>query len=102
MKSLLEGEHDVEGETSAKRALEILKNDDFDVVLCDLMMPELTGMDLHAGVADFNPTLANRFIFVTGGAYTDRARAVLSTGKTRLMKPFSAAELRAALADVTD
>ena len=42
----------------------------FDAIVCDLMMPGLTGMDLHRRLAADYPGLENRMVFVTGGAFT--------------------------------
>lgn len=70
----------------------------FDAVLCDVMMPELTGLELHAALAALRPALARRVVFMTGGAFAaDDAEALERTGRPRLDKPFDAATLRAAL-----
>jgi PAS domain S-box-containing protein len=91
----LRGRHEVVGVTDAHQGLEhLLDGEPFDVVVCDLMMPSLSGMDLHASVAKARPGLEGRFVFATGGPTTDRARAFLATvPNARLMKPFSAGEL---------
>lgn len=104
VQSLLDGEHDVIGETSATRALGTILSESrpLDVILCDLMMPEMTGMDLFERVASSRADLASRFVFVTGGAYTERGRTLLSGTTTRLMKPFTADDLRAALAEIAE
>jgi PAS domain S-box-containing protein len=71
----------------------------FDIVLCDLMMPDMTGMDLFAEVARRHPGLERRFIFMTGGAFTPRATEFLAqVSNRRLEKPFETAVLRAAVA----
>ena len=50
----------------------------FDVVLCDLQMPEMSGMELHAAVARaLSRRSPNRFVFVTGGAFSGDARRFL-------------------------
>ena len=49
----------------------------FDVVLCDLQMPEMSGMELTPPSASAIPALAERFIFVTGGAFSSDARRFL-------------------------
>ena len=49
----------------------------FDVVLCDLQMPEVSGMELFARRCASVPTLADRFVFVTGGAFSSDARRFL-------------------------
>jgi CheY-like chemotaxis protein len=91
----LRGRHDVVGTTDPHHGLERLLGDEaFDVVVCDLMMPSLTGMDLHASVAQARPGLERRFVFATGGPTTEKARVFLSTVKNaRLMKPFSVKQL---------
>jgi PAS domain S-box-containing protein len=66
--------HDVVLAAGGQEALAVLNNDQkFDVVLCDLMMPELSGMDLFSSIRDDFPDLAERFIFMTGGAFTPKA-----------------------------
>jgi CheY-like chemotaxis protein/two-component sensor histidine kinase len=84
---------------SGREALEILRRDSsFDVVLCDLMMPELTGMDLYEWLRPVEPGLAARFVFMTGGAFTRRAARFLEdVGAPCLEKPFPPEELRATL-----
>jgi PAS domain S-box-containing protein len=73
--------------------------DAYDVILCDLMMPDMTGMDLFAEVARRHPGLERRFIFMTGGAFTPRATEFLAqVPNRRLEKPFETAVLKAAVA----
>ena len=73
-----------------EEALEILKRDQaFDIIICDMMMPRVTGMDLHQWLASVNPHLAEQLIFITGGAFTPNARKYLNaTDNLRLEKPF--------------
>jgi CheY-like chemotaxis protein len=67
----------------------------FDVVFCDLMMPHFTGMDVHSRVKEANPELAERFVFITGGAVREDIRAFLNeVPNERLDKPFSSQNLR--------
>jgi CheY-like chemotaxis protein len=68
----------------------------YDVILCDLMMPQVTGMDLHATLSRERPDLVGRMIFMTGGAFTLRARQFLDgVPNPRIEKPFDAQLLRA-------
>ena len=54
------------GETSSVRALEqILGGAEFDAIVCDVMMPGITGTELHERVAREKPELAPRFVFIT-------------------------------------
>ena len=71
----------------------------FDVVLCDLMMPELSGMDFYARLQQAWPSMAERVIFLTGGAVSTRAAQFLDrVPNPRLDKPFDPTVLRRAVA----
>jgi signal transduction histidine kinase/ligand-binding sensor domain-containing protein/CheY-like chemotaxis protein len=90
-------EHEVVTFTSARQALERLRaGERFELILCDLMMPEMTGMELHETLVREAPGLAERMVFLTGGAFTEAARAFLgSTHRPWLEKPFEPDALRA-------
>jgi CheY-like chemotaxis protein len=88
-------EHQVATATSGEEALRMLGSDDgFDAVLCDLNMPGMDGMQLHARVVERHPSLAERIVFMTGG--TDGAsRAFLDrVPNLRLSKPCPVPELK--------
>ena len=69
---------DVEVAEDAQVALELLDTDRrFDVILCDLSMPKMTGVEFLAVVEKRWPELARRFVFATGGAVTAAARRFL-------------------------
>ncbi|MCE9668818.1 ATP-binding protein [Myxococcus stipitatus] len=94
---LLGRHHEVVVVHSGREALELLvRDDDFDRVFCDLMMADVTGMDLHAALMARRPHLLSRFVFMTGGAFTERARSFLqSVPLPRIEKPFDPGTLRA-------
>jgi len=96
IRRMLATEHEVLAVTSAREALELIsKGERFDVILCDLMMPELTGMDLHAELLEMEPLQASRMIFMTGGAFTGQARDFLAKVRNpRIEKPFDIAGIR--------
>jgi signal transduction histidine kinase len=86
--------HDVVTALGGRDALLILqKQTDFDAILCDLQMPEMSGMELYSTVRAKYPELGNRFVFVTGGAFSAEARRFLEQGVTCLGKPFRMEEL---------
>ncbi|OLC00762.1 MAG: hypothetical protein AUH30_01785 [Candidatus Rokubacteria bacterium 13_1_40CM_68_15] len=89
-------DHDVVALTSASDALQRLTaGERFDLILCDLMMPGMTGMDLHQALSTAAPANAARMVFLTGGAYTARAQAFLAeVSNARLDKPFDPTSLR--------
>jgi PAS domain S-box-containing protein len=93
-------ENDVEVATDAQQGLaRIDTGARYDIILCDLMMPVMTGMDLYAEVVRRAPQLAGRIVFMTGGAFTPRARAFLeSVVNPCLEKPLDMSKLRSLLA----
>ena len=92
-------DYDALATTSGRLALELLRKEHFDLVLCDLMMPELSGMDVYGSLRLSDPQLAQRMIFITGGAGLSSAQAFLASVRNpRLEKPFEVAQLRAAVA----
>lgn len=97
VRRILSQEHDVLAMVSAEEALVLCAGGEkFDLILCDLMMPDMTGMDFHRELLLVDPEQADRMIFITGGAFTEKARAFLSeTPKEHLEKPFYSANLRA-------
>lgn len=94
LQRLLRAHHDVETCTSPHDALTRLRTEAFDVVVCDVMMPGLSGPDLYRAVEHEHPERAGRFIFMTGGAFTEDARRSLeATGRPILDKPADTSEL---------
>lgn len=95
---LLRDGRQVHALTCAQEALERLldrEGEPYDLVLCDLMMPDMTGMDLHAEVARLAPDYLDRLVFMTGGAFTPRARDFLEqVDNVCIRKPFDLDELR--------
>jgi PAS domain S-box-containing protein len=76
---LLDPYHDVTSEHRADAALRrIAGGERYDVILCDLMMPQMTGMDLHDTLRTLAPDQADAMLFLTGGAFTQRARDFLA------------------------
>jgi ligand-binding sensor domain-containing protein/signal transduction histidine kinase/CheY-like chemotaxis protein len=98
LRRTLAREHEVEVLVSSRRALEVLTSPEggYDVILCDLMMPEMTGMELHEQLEVAMPERAQRMVFITGGAYTPVAKAFLErVSNPRVEKPFDPEALRA-------
>jgi signal transduction histidine kinase/CheY-like chemotaxis protein len=66
--------HDVDVANSGPAALELLERRSFDVVLCDVMMPEMDGVAVREALARRDPGLAERLVFMTGGLSAERTR----------------------------
>ena len=97
MRRTLAREHDVTPVTSGKDALALLaKGERYHLILCDLLMPEMTGMELFDEATRLEPGLEKRFVFMTGGAFTSGAQAFFErVSNARLNKPFDSKALRA-------
>jgi CheY-like chemotaxis protein len=66
----------------------------FDLIFCDLMMPETSGIDVFQSVDETAPELARRFIFMTGGAFTELAdRFLAEVSNPCIQKPFHSDQL---------
>ncbi len=87
--------HDVAIALDARHALDFLEQSAVvDVVICDLMMPDLSGVDLYVQACERWPNLKPRFLFMTGGAVTPKAQELLQHGEVRcLHKPVRPEEL---------
>ena len=97
VRGLFAGEHDVVVAVSGREALaRLIEDPDFDVILCDLMMPDLTGMDLFEEIKTTRPELGERFVFMTGGALTGRVEEFFQRYPNNrcIQKPFDLRELR--------
>jgi CheY-like chemotaxis protein len=95
--------HTVTVLTSASDAVALCRKETFDCVVCDLMMPGLSGMDLHAELVRAGRGQERDMIFMTGGVFTARARAfvaeIAATNEV-LEKPFSWTDLENAITAV--
>ena len=91
---LLEG-HEIVEAPDGEHARRLLEGDQtFDLILCDMMMPGLSGMDLHGWLREQHPPLAAALVFMTGGVFTPRARDYLQhVDCLCLEKPFNKARL---------
>ena len=87
--------HDVTVATDAGTALEfVLSGAEFDLIFCDLLMPRMSGMDLYNALRAQGSGVEERIVFMTGGAFTERAAAFLAAVPNRKMsKPFDLTEL---------
>jgi PAS domain S-box-containing protein len=99
IKRMFAGQHDVAHVMSGEEALaKIAAGERYDVILCDLMMPRMTGMQLHAELAQRAPDQAESMVFVTGGAFTPRAKSFLAGVPNAVLdKPFDYALLVATI-----
>ena len=88
-------EHHITCAATADEAEAVLSTLRFDVILCDLMMPGRTGMDLYEKLRDSSPGVAERFAFMTGADLVPEIERFLHENERALLrKPFNIGELR--------
>ncbi|MBT8495791.1 MAG: response regulator, partial [Deltaproteobacteria bacterium] len=86
--------HQVVTAESGREALSIMAEQSFDLILCDLIMPEVSGMEVFERATADRPEMASSFVFMTGGAFTHKSRDfVASTSRPLLEKPFDIGDI---------
>jgi CheY-like chemotaxis protein len=88
--------YDVVTAGDGRQALAILATDsDFDLLLCDVVMPGMGGVEFWGELAAAHPDLVGRIVFMTGGAQTEEEEKFLASGVVEVLrKPFSFDALR--------
>jgi signal transduction histidine kinase/ActR/RegA family two-component response regulator len=99
LRRLLSNEHAVSIVANGREALARIQDGErFDVILCDLMMPEMTGSDLYRALIEKAPDQANRIIFITGGAFSPTSQLFLEQVPNHCFeKPCDIQKLRSAI-----
>ena len=86
--------HDVSVEIDGRKAVDRASTGDFDVVLCDLMMPRMSGMEIYSELKERSPNVASRMLFMTGGVFAEKVAEFLETLPGRwIEKPINFGEL---------
>ena len=95
-------EHQVEVAGSAAEALARLARDPaFDVILCDIVMPEASGVEFHQSLTALDPGLSRRIVFMTGATLgSDEGKTLAALPNPVLEKPFDLGRLERLLVDV--
>jgi CheY-like chemotaxis protein len=90
--------HDVHTADNGKEGLDLIGQYRFDLVFCDLRMPEMDGQALYETVQRDHPQILKRIVFVTAQANsTDYGPFLRSTGIPVIEKPFTLSQLRQAV-----
>jgi CheY-like chemotaxis protein len=87
--------------SSGDSALKIVRDNPPDAILCDHRMAGMTGIAFHAAVAEIKPSLASRFVFMSGDVLNvELNEFAVEHGVTLLAKPFDIASVDRAVAGV--
>jgi CheY-like chemotaxis protein len=103
-------QHEVTMAEDGREAIELIETranldcgERFDVILCDLMMPGVTGMDLYAHLKEHAPGYEERMVFLTGGAVDGETNEFMrSVPNPVLEKPFNFQRLRDAITRILE
>jgi PAS domain S-box-containing protein len=99
----LESSYDVRHTTVPDEALTLLSAQRFDVILCDVMMPGMSGIDLYRAAQERSPGSERRMVFMTGGGLHPEIYEFLRDAeRPKLEKPFDIQELKRVLQQVAD
>jgi two-component system, cell cycle sensor histidine kinase and response regulator CckA len=103
VKRTLEAEAEVEFETSARVALRrVTGGERFDLVLCDLMMPEMNGVELHDAIEKVSPDQLERLVFLTGAIANGEGGILGGRRRPHIDKPFDPTVLRRVVRDYVE
>jgi signal transduction histidine kinase len=92
---LNEQHHDVDTAPDGENALKLLKEREYDLIICDWKIPGSSGQEIYEHLRKVRPEATHRFLFITGDVLSQKAHAFLEEqGKLCLLKPFSIAEFR--------
>jgi CheY-like chemotaxis protein len=96
---ILSDDHDVEATTSSDEVIaRVAAGERFDLILCDLMMPGRSGIDVQREISRASSEQAQRMVFLTGGSMAATVEATVSrNGNVVVSKPFSVEELRGSI-----
>ncbi len=99
---VLRREHDVVLASCGQEALDrVMTGEWFDAIVSDVMMPNMTGIELLERLVEIAPAQARRLVFLSGGVFAAETRARLDAlGTLQLDKPVTGRDLRAAVANV--
>jgi len=90
--SLILAGYAVDSAGNGIEAIERMKGAEYDLIITDIYMPWLDGIELYRRVVEGRPEMRERFFFITGRASTDEVALLKKMRKCYLLKPFKIAE----------
>lgn len=99
----LSPQYEVATVSSGAEALQAIEQTPFDAILCDVMMPGMTGVDLYRTIRQKDPSLSDRIVFMSGGTFVAQTAELLSSLENpKLEKPFDWPAVTSALRQVME
>jgi two-component system NtrC family sensor kinase len=96
-------EHDVMTATSVNQGMQLYGSHEFDIVFCDLMMPELNGLEFYTRLSALGPSHAQRLVLMTGGVFADRLGCSLAEIPSPcILKPFKHGEIERLISEALE
>jgi CheY-like chemotaxis protein len=104
LNGVLTGEgHKVEIIDNGDEAMEKLGSEDYDVILLDIKLPGMNGIDIYRQLKKKDKSKAGKVIFITGDVMAKDTMAFLSRTKAPyIAKPFDAEQLKREIAGITN
>ena len=94
--------HDVHTAENGREGLDLIGRNRFDLIFCDLRMPEMDGQALYEEIQRDHPQALKRIVFVTAQANSaDYGAFLRTTGIPVIEKPFTLSQLRQAVTKIT-
>ncbi|MBI2252008.1 MAG: response regulator [Armatimonadetes bacterium] len=88
---------------NAKLALQKIEQEEYDVILTDFRMPQMSGVEFYQSIIKVNPNLSRKIIFLSGDVISKDIQSFLSKTKSfYLRKPFEVEELEDVLHKVIE
>lgn len=86
--------YSVKSVCSARDALDIIRDKDFWMILCDFKMPGMDGLEFFELLSVIRPDLKDRFVLLTGTILDERTKRLIEKkGLKTLMKPFNFSDI---------
>jgi DNA-binding NtrC family response regulator len=102
LRRMLSDDYDVTIANGGKKAIDIIDNEStpFDLIICDVSMPEINGVNFYLYLVEHHPGMEKRVIFMTGGPLSTYLDDFFSKNKTKcLNKPFEYEQLNQTIQD---
>jgi CheY-like chemotaxis protein len=93
--------HDVTATNDGREAIELIREHDYEIVFCDIVMPTTSGWDVLRESSEFKNGIHERFVFMSGGCQTpDLLQRIAATNTRFLAKPFRMEDVESIVAQI--